>query len=986
MFAQSDDNYFQQQLEYDIKAKLNDVTHTVSGNIQIKYTNRSKSSLDTLWFHLWPNAYADRSTPLCKQLVTDRNTSLFFADDKDRGAIDSVSFQVDDRDVQMVYVPNSKEIVALILNKPIEPNAFAIITTPFSVKIPDAKFSRMGREGDAYYVTQWYPKPAVFDKDGWHPMPYLSRGEFYAEFGSFKVELEIASDYIVAASGQLLDENENDFLRSINRKMITHTGISDSTKRTTTTKKLRFTLDHAHDFAWFADRNFHVLLDTVYLESGKSIATAVYHTSKKSELWQEAPSYAKSGLEFLSKTIGDYPYETFTVVDGRISAGGGMEYPSITILNSPSTAEDLERVLVHELGHNWFYGALASNERTDPWMDEGMNSYYEQLYMHNARVSTSFQQNGISQFLGKLLGFSDLGQDSLTDIILHLTSFDHEDQPIKTHSEKFTAFNYGVIAYLKTAKAFEFLFDYLGPERSEACIKNYYAQWKFRHPSPIDLQKSFEESSGENLNWFFQDWLNTNYPMRLHIRGNKDQKNLSIKRISGPQTPLYLSNKSGNYEWIETFASDTTINISNLSTPISINDQYFRLLKGQDMIINGSYKKSTKPIRIRMFPVLSNGYNVRNLTLMPIAGWNSYDQIMAGLYLSNRNFVPQKTEFSITPMYSLNRSEIAGAASLTQNFWPLKGIISHWQATLSGASYGYDVYENTTSNFSALKKTLDFKKTEARIKLKFRNNDPLSRIENALTIRAVGLFTEEAVFDLNVPGNPRSFRHVPKYFNLISFDRSNTRKIDPYQFSVTMNGSDDHLKISTEIKYRISYKKDRKGFDARLFVGAFVHNETVRNYNFKMSSWGGSDDYMFDGMYLGRNESSGLWSRQMLIRDGGFINPMALGQSGKWLAAIHLSTDNPTPLPIRAFLNVGTYEGINSIFEDLQNKFMYEGGLSLAIAKDIIEIHVPLFQSEDIQRTLETNNITFAERIRFVLDLNKVSFDQLRTMIINSIR
>ena len=124
----------------------------------------------------------------------------------------------------------------------------------------------------------------------------------------------------------------------------------------------------------------------------------------------------------------------------------------------------------------------------------------------------------------------------------------------------------------------------------------------------------------------------------------------------------------------------------------------------------------------------------------------------------------------------------------------------------------------------------------------------------------------------------------------------------------------------------------------------------------------------------------------MLIRDGGFVTPMALGQSGKWLAALHISSDNPTPLPFRPFLNIGTNEGIKQVFPDIKSSFMYEGGLTLSLVKGIAEVHFPLFNSKDISRTLEVNNVKFAEKIRFVLDLSKLSFDQLRNSIINGIR
>ena len=222
---------------------------------------------------------------------------------------------------------------------------------------------------------------------------------------------------------------------------------------------------------------------------------------------------------------------------------------------------------MHELGHNWFYGALASNERSDPWMDEGMNSYFEQLYMHEARVSASDGSIVISRILGKVVGVPTLSQDSLTDFILNVAGYDHKDQPIRTSSEQFTGFNYSVIAYLKAAKAFEFLFSYLGPERSAACIKNYYDQWKFRHPTPDDLKASFESSSGEDLKWFFDDWLNVNTPVVLSARGNHDQKSITISRNSGPVTPIQLTDALGKTIWIKPFKT-----VSNMAGHITLSD------------------------------------------------------------------------------------------------------------------------------------------------------------------------------------------------------------------------------------------------------------------------------------------------------------------------------------------------------------------------------------------------------------------------------
>ncbi|MFM7078238.1 MAG: M1 family metallopeptidase, partial [Bacteroidota bacterium] len=415
--AGNSENYFQQNIIYEIKAELDDLNHRIKGSIRITYENKSNQELDTIWFHLWPNAYSGRNTPLCKQLLIDRDTSLYFSKETDLGRITDYQFSVNGSPVDIFKEGANPEIVGLLLNSKLEPGGQIIIETPFNVEVPDARFSRLGRDNYSYNLTQWYPKPAVFDKGGWHCMSYLSRGEFYSEFGDFEVELTVPSNYTVAASGDLVTESERIYLNQLDVE--TRRKLTDGSKylskevepiATSPDKKIvRYELKNAHDFAWFASKYYQVMLDTVVLGSGKKIATSVFFGSKRKDLWEDALEYSKSGLLFLSNEIGDYPYESFAVVDGRISAGGGMEYPGITILNTPGSASDLERVLVHELGHNWFYGALASNERDNPWMDEGMNSFYEYRYMSESRKSNDpSTANGITRFLTKALGVGSL--------------------------------------------------------------------------------------------------------------------------------------------------------------------------------------------------------------------------------------------------------------------------------------------------------------------------------------------------------------------------------------------------------------------------------------------------------------------------------------------------------------------------------------------------------------------------------------------------
>jgi hypothetical protein len=187
IIAQQD--YFQQRVDYKMDVNLNDENNTISATEEIKYINNSPQALEFIYFHLWPNAYKNHSTALAKQLLWQGKTEFYYSNPEERGFIDSLDFKVNGKSIKWEYDVEHIDICKLILNEPLKSSDSITITTPFFVKIPDSKFSRMGHTQQAYYMTQWYPKPAVFDAKGWHQMPYLDQGEFFSEYGSFDVKI-----------------------------------------------------------------------------------------------------------------------------------------------------------------------------------------------------------------------------------------------------------------------------------------------------------------------------------------------------------------------------------------------------------------------------------------------------------------------------------------------------------------------------------------------------------------------------------------------------------------------------------------------------------------------------------------------------------------------------------------------------------------------------------------------------------------------------
>jgi hypothetical protein len=500
-------SYFQQEVNYKIDVTLNDIENTLDGFEIIDYTNNSSDTLHFIWFHLWPNAYKNDRTAFSEQMLQLGKTDFYFSDEKMRGYINRLDFKVNGITANLEDHRQYIDVAKLILPTPLLPGETVKISTPFHEKIP-FNFSRGGHIDHTYQITQWYPKPAVYDNKGWHPIPYLDQGEFYSEFGNFNVQITVPENYVIAATGQLQNKAEIEWLKEkaskklqVNRKKVSvsnnkQLAINNEQETVKGQKTLNYIQNNVHDFAWFADKNFLVRYDTLQLASGRIIDAYSFFTSEGLPVWKNSIQFIKDAIRTRSKWLGEYPYNIVTAVEAKMRFSGGMEYPTITSISPTNDEKSLDMTIEHEVGHNWLYGVLATNERQYPWMDEGMNTYYDNRYEKLKYDDKNIEENQ-SDFLDKKL------PEDFDNLIYRMQLQSKTDQPIETASEDFSATNYEVIAYYKTGLWMKKLEDFLGKNLFDSCMHEYYNRWKFKHPYPQDLKKVVEEVSNKNADSIF---------------------------------------------------------------------------------------------------------------------------------------------------------------------------------------------------------------------------------------------------------------------------------------------------------------------------------------------------------------------------------------------------------------------------------------------------------------------------------------------------
>ncbi|RMD75182.1 MAG: M1 family peptidase, partial [Bacteroidetes bacterium] len=289
--AQTQTDYFQQEVHHRIEVRLDDSLHQLEGHQQITYINHSPDTLREIYMHLWPNAYSTVRSAFAKQQLRLGKDEFFFAPPEERGGYRRIGFTAEGDSLRWQYVAPHPDIALVRLPHPLAPGDSIVIGSEWLLQLPRI-FSRLGHEGQSYMITQWYPKPAVYDREGWHPMPYLEFGEFYSEFGDFDVRISLPRNYVVAATGTLQTPEERRFLLERMEKTLEKIRLelppSDEVPPSDTAwKTIRFTASGVHDFAWFADKRFNVRMQEVVLPSGKEVVAAAYFLDSGLELWKK---------------------------------------------------------------------------------------------------------------------------------------------------------------------------------------------------------------------------------------------------------------------------------------------------------------------------------------------------------------------------------------------------------------------------------------------------------------------------------------------------------------------------------------------------------------------------------------------------------------------------------------------------------------------------------------------------------------------------
>ncbi len=508
--------YWQQHADYTMDIDFDVKKDQYKGKQTLVYTNNSPDTLDKVYYHLYFNAFQPESE------MDVRSRTIADPDDRVGSRIKGLAKE----DIGYIQVNSLKQdgtkvmhtiagtILEVTLNKVIAPGASTTFTMDFDSQVP-AQIRRSGKdskEGVALSMTQWYPKMAEYDFEGWHTPSYIGR-EYHGVWGNFDVTIHIDNSYTVGGTGYLQNPDE-----------IGH-GYSDTEikKKRKKGKKLswHFIAPNVHDFSWGADPNY--IHDIYQMKNGGPTLHFFYKddlNKEEKENWKKLQAKTAELMDFFSEHIGKYPYKQYSVIQG---GDGGMEYAMCTLITGKRTFGSLFGVTAHELAHTWFQFLLATNESTNPWMDEGFTTY-----ISNIAVDILSDKNTENPNKGMYDYYRGVVSGGL-------------EEPLTTHADHFhTNRGYSMASYGKGALFMAQLEYIIGKENVTKTLKQYFDDFSFKHPTPNDIKRTAEKVSGIHLDWYLNEWIETTHTIDYGVK-KINGKEVVLERIGKMPMPIDIT-------------------------------------------------------------------------------------------------------------------------------------------------------------------------------------------------------------------------------------------------------------------------------------------------------------------------------------------------------------------------------------------------------------------------------------------------------------
>jgi len=903
-----------QESTIKINAKLNIDNNTVNIQQEINYINTSNDTLKFIYLHNWPNSFRNRKTTLSKRLLDDYDHKLHFARIARRGFTKILSIQENYNPIE-IDTENESDILEIPLKTPLLPHKTANIIATYRVKIPDIAFTGYGADLYNYYLKYWYLIPASYENGHWITMENINLDDLYSQPYTYEVTFTAPSRFTLTSN-----------------LLITSTTLNNNTlqyqMQCNTTNDAEIYLRIDKNFEEFNTKNVDVYTDIQSVNLNKKLKAQILNRA----------------ISFIEDNLGAYPYPKIVLTQAAYNKNPVYGFNQLPKSFHPfNDTFEWDIKVFKALSEKFIDRSLLFNLRDDAWLPDGIQTYLMMQY-----VNTYYKDVKAIGNLSKMWGLRNFNIAKLSfngkyPFVYQFAARKNLDQALSTRADSLSNFNRKIVNKYKAGMGLSYLDAYLGDSILKKTLKTFYKKYKLKKVNSKDFEKLLKSNTNKSINWFFNDYVKTakkiDYTIKRVVKKG-DSLEVCIKNKRNITTPVLLYGIKNKHiafkKWYEGIDSTKTVKIPSKDIDkVVLNYEY--LYPEFNMRNNWKSLKRTflfnKPIQFRLLKDVEDPFY--NQVFYNIYGnYNFYDGLLLGPRIYNETFLKKDFLYKITPTYGFKSKTMTGSFSFQYKILPEDSDIYQLAVGLSGSSFHYAP-------------NLLFNKLTPFISLTFNRKSLRDVGGKGLMMRFVSVNREKDPF-ITTPAS------VNRYDVLnLRYGFSKPEIIRDLRYFFDLQLDKKFSKISFDFRWRKLTDKDRQ-IDFRLFAGTFIHNKTSGNFfSFALDK---PTDYLFDYNYLGRSETTGFLSQQLIVNEGGFKSRLSHSFANQFILTTNQS------------ISIWRYAEVYSDFGLVKNKgeklhFVYDSGLRLNIAHELFEVYFPFYSNNGWEPALPNYNT----KIRFIL-------------------
>ncbi len=903
----------------------------LKGSAEITFVNSSKLSLDTIFVHLPPRALEYKKSFLHKQLAEFQKIDAYYAKKEERGFITVEQLAIDD-----LQIPVCKkcEFVPLALSSPLSTGDSIKITFDFEIQLGSSEFIGVGFDGQVYRVVDWLPNIPTLDSNGFKLYPVTFQRDIYPAKNQYKVELSLPADMIVASNATLKTATEiakMDSLKELPFKKPSPTAGVKTLNYTHTGTNLQFFA--SRDLFVFPMKNggsFYVLDQDLYFPS------VVDKTNSEID-------------DFLRKQIGENIEEKFDLILLPEKDG---EYQSDYLL-SLETPKDLFKFsseLCHARAEMIFRYKMQPNGFKDPWIARGIPYFYKYHFVNENFPDKKWLPFSNS-FIGRFFALDQFDYSYQNQFLYLYLARQNLDQPMSTPVDSLTRLNYEAIAQAKVYMALSHLREFVSPYNFSRSMRRFYLNHN-GEANANNLKRSFQYFANKPVGWFFDEWISTTKTYDYRLVKTEYCPTISTATVTNTgalSLPYSLTGiKDGKpvlTQWYEGHTGKKSVQMYHADYDEVILNYPGRVpeySQRNNTYYNRALFPRMEPLSLPFYYSFEDPQHSQ-LYWTPTVNFNAYDKVLLGASLDNSSLVQKSFEYIIGPEYSTGTGKLTGYSSFIYNFLPRKSKLFHQiRLGVFGRYYHYN-------------EDLTYLRLSPAINFYFKKPYPTSSILQNLRFRLVNL-ERELPDNFNEPANQVGNSSFSVFNATYKYEETNIFK--PYTIQGDFYWGDQFSRLSIEGDFRWMLPNKKwliwRNYAGYFFTNKFAANGTTNNYYSLGLS--GTRDFLFDYQYFGRSDSSGIWSQQTFVTEGGFKS-QTNAFSDDWMISTNVV------VPIWSVFGVFADAGLI----DNTDKLYYDFGVRIALVTDFLEIYFPLMNQDQNFMTAPA----YYKNIRFVLDIDQ---------------